>query len=169
MSSRNKQLVINVIAAVSNNGIIGIDNKLPWNIPADLKRFKELTMGHHILMGRKTYESIGRPLPGRTSVIITSNVDYKADGCLIATSIEEALAISSKESEVFFIGGANIYSQIISDADNLHITEIQASFIGDAYFPQIDPSIWQENDRIVNKMAGYVDYHFITYKRINSK
>jgi dihydrofolate reductase len=139
--------MISLICATSQNKVIGIDNQLPWRLSADLKRFKSLTLGHHILMGRKTFESIGRPLPGRTSVIITRQADYQADGCRVAHSLEEALALSRNDDEIFIIGGAAIYEAALKYADRIYLTIIQQDFEGDTYLFEIDPLLWQEVSR----------------------
>lgn len=131
---------ISIIAAVSANGVIGSDNDMPWHIPEDLRRFKEITSGHHVIMGRNTYESIGKPLPNRTNIIITRNKDYKADGCIVVHTLQEALGYSrdKKEKEVFIIGGGQIYDQTIQMANKIYLTRIQEVVKGDTYFPFID-------------------------------
>ncbi|MFQ5930282.1 MAG: dihydrofolate reductase, partial [Acidobacteriota bacterium] len=133
---------LSIIAAVSANQVIGHNNRLPWRLPADLKRFKSLTMGHHLLVGRKTFESIGRPLPGRTTVVITHRNDYAPKGVLVAHSLNEAVKMASGDDEVFIAGGAQIYRQTLARADRLYLTLIHEDFEGDAYFPQFDESDW---------------------------
>ena len=139
---------ISIIAAMGRNRAIGYKNTLPWRLPADLQRFKQLTLGHHILMGRKTYESIGRPLPGRTSIIITRQPNFQAEGCLIAHSLDEAitLAQSRGEQEVFIIGGAEIYAQALSIADRMYLTLVDAEPEADAFFPEFDENLWEKID-----------------------
>lgn len=156
---------INVIAAMARNRVIGIGNTLPWHLPADLQHFRALTMGHHIIMGRKTYESIGKPLPGRTTVIVTRDADYHAKGCITAGSIDVAIAACGADPEIFFVGGAELYRQVLSRADRLYLTEIQAEYPGDAHFPALDTSDWQESDRQVNVSPDGLGYHFVTYQR----
>lgn len=157
---------ISLISALAQNRTIGIDNTLPWRLPEDLRHFKALTLGHHILMGRKTYESIGRPLPGRTTVIITRG-DYAAPaGVKIAHSLQEAIAICGADEEIFFVGGAQLYAQALPLADRLYLTEIQAEVEGDAWFPDYDRAQWREvsRDRRTDEAAG-LDYHFVVYDR----
>jgi dihydrofolate reductase len=132
------QAKISIVAAIgSGNRALGKDNKLIWAIPADLKRFKQLTTGHPIIMGRKTFESIGRPLPNRTNIIITRNADYKIDGCLITNSLEAAISKAREidQQEIFIIGGAEIYKQALPFTDKLYLTIIQEEKEGDVFFP----------------------------------
>lgn len=156
---------LNVIVAMARNRVIGINNTLPWRLPADLQHFKALTMGHHLIMGRKTYESIGKPLPGRTTVIVTRNVDYHVEGCLTAKSIDAAIAACGADPEIFFVGGAELYAQVLSRADRLYLTEIQADYDGDAHFPEFERSVWQETARQENTSPDGLGYHFVTYQR----
>jgi dihydrofolate reductase len=139
---------ISILVAMAKNRVIGINNTLPWHLPADLKHFKALTMGHHILMGRKTYESIGKPLPGRTSVVITRNVDYSAEGVTIAHTLESGIAMCSDDPEIFIIGGAELYRQAIHLANRIYLTEIELEITGDAHFTELDKNAWQESSRI---------------------
>src|SRR6266508_3978896 len=117
---------------------IGVDNKLPWRLSADLKRFRELTMGHHVIVGRKTFESIGKPLPGRQMIVVTHNSEFKAEGCIIAASVQAALTVAQErgETEVFVIGGAEIYSQTLEIADRLYLTQVHAHVTADTFFPR---------------------------------
>ncbi len=156
---------INVIAAMAQNRVIGINNTLPWRLPADLQHFKALTMGHHIIMGRKTFESIGKPLPGRTTVIVTRDANYQINGCLTATSIDAAIAACGDDAEVFFVGGADLYAQVLARADRLYLTEIQADYQGDAHFPEFDRDRWAETARQVHLSPDGLGYHFVTYQR----
>jgi dihydrofolate reductase len=160
---------ISIIVAMAQNRTIGIKNTLPWRCPEDLKHFKTLTMGHHMIMGRKTFDSIGKPLPGRTTVVITRNHSLKLDGCLIAHSMHEAIAACAGDDEVFIVGGAELYSQAIPLAETLYITEIQQNIDGDAHFPSFDINKWQEIERIKQHqtMPQPLSYHFVTYKRLN--
>lgn len=141
--------MITVIAAIAKNYALGKDNDLIWHLPADLKRFKKVTTGHYILMGRNTFESIGKPLPNRTTIIITRNKNYFKDGCLIANSLEEAIEMAKEEEKIFIIGGAQIYKETIAKnlADRLDITLVHKSFEADVFFPEIDPKIWKEDSR----------------------
>jgi dihydrofolate reductase len=139
-------MLISIIVAMGRNRAIGYKNMLPWRLPADLQRFKQLTMGHHLLMGRKTYESIGRPLPGRTSIIITRQPAFQAEGCFVVHSLEEAIALAQThgEQETFIIGGAEIYKQALPLADRLYLTLVEAEPEADAFFPAFDEAQWQK-------------------------
>jgi len=138
-------MIVSIIVAVAENGVIGSDNRLIWHIPGDLKRFKSITMGHPIVMGRKTFESIGKPLPGRTNVIISRNKNYEAGGCLVYSSLEVALHELRHEKEIFIIGGGEIYRQALPVAQKLYLTKIHQSFPGDTFFPEINPGDWKIN------------------------
>jgi dihydrofolate reductase len=133
---------ISLVAAVAANGVIGRDGRLPWHLPEDLKRFKALTMGHHIVMGRKTYESIGRLLPGRTSVIVTRSRDYAVPGAIVASSLEDAVAQCAGDDEIFVIGGAQIYAAALPSADRLYLTLIHSDVQGEVRFPAWDAQAW---------------------------
>lgn len=152
-----------MIVAVANNGVIGVNNTLPWHIPEDLKRFRALTMGHHIIMGRKTYESLGRLLPGRTTVIVTRNPHYKIEGALVAHSLQAALALCTNDSEPFLIGGAELYKEGIKLANKLYITEVHADFAGDAFFEPLDLTRWQEAGREQHVSEGGLHYSYASY------
>lgn len=156
-----------IIVAMAKNRTIGIANTLPWHCPEDLKHFKALTMGHHMIMGRKTFDSIGKSLPGRTTVIVTRDRNMTASGCVVAHSIAEARAACANDSEIFIVGGAEIYTQALGKADTLYITEIQQDVSGDAWFPEFDRSEWQEVSREVRHqdMPQPLEYHFVTYRR----
>lgn len=158
--------MISLIAAVSKNRVIGDSNKLIWHLPADLKRFKDLTVGNSILMGRKTYESIGRPLPNRRNIIITRDENYKVDGCEVVNSIEEALLLTS--NDCFIIGGGEIYKQTIDLADKIYLTIIDNDFTGDTYFPEINEKwfVCQEEPGLMDEKNPY-KYKFITYERFD--
>jgi dihydrofolate reductase len=154
-----------IIAAIAENNALGKDNDLIWHLPADLIRFRKTTTGHHIIMGRKTYESIGKPLPNRTTVIITRNKDYKAEGCIIVDSIEAALEVAKFDESPFIIGGAQIYKEAINLVEQLDITEVHHQFEADVYFPAIDPTIWKEIKRESfepNDKNNY-SYSFVSY------
>ena len=162
--------MITVIAAIATNNAIGKDNDLIWHLPADLKRFKKVTTGHYIIMGRNTYESIGKPLPNRTTIIITRNKNYFKEGCLIANSLEQAIEMSKEEAQVFIIGGAQIYKETIAKdlAQQLDITMVHKDFEADVYFPEIDFKIWKEVARENFKAdeKNKLDYSFISYQKI---
>jgi dihydrofolate reductase len=129
---------------MAKNRVIGADNALPWHLPSDLKRFKALTMGHHILMGRKTFESIGRVLPGRTSVVITRNPAWRAEGVLVAGSLEDAIRMASDDDEVFVIGGEQVFREALERADRIHLTELERDFDGDVRFPELPARAWRQ-------------------------
>lgn len=158
--------MISLIVAMDKNRLIGDNNKLPWNLPLDLAYFKKVTMGSTIIMGRKTFESIGRPLPERQNVIITRNKDYFKEGCQVCHSIEEALAFGIND-EAFIIGGAEVYSKFLPYVDKLYITLIEENFTGDTYFPQIESDKWV----LTSKMKGErneknpYNYYFLIYKK----
>lgn len=136
--------MISLIVAMDKNGLIGRDNQLPWNLPSDLKYFKEVTSGGIVVMGRKTYESIGRPLPNRDNIILTRDRDYKADGCIVVHGVEE---INHQDKEVFVIGGNEIFKLFLDQASKLYITHIEHEFEGDTYFPPVDFSEWVQTTR----------------------
>lgn len=137
--------MISIIAAIGNNNELGKDNDLIWYLPADLKRFKKITTGHTIIMGRNTFESIGKPLPNRRSVIITRNKDYQQEGCDVVHSLEDALGLIEDQEKAFIIGGAQIYSEVLKKdlADELEITKVHQDFEADVYFPEINESNWK--------------------------
>jgi len=141
-------VIISLIAAMDEKRGIGVEGRLPWHLPADLKRFKSLTMGHHLIMGRKTFESIGRPLPGRTTIIVTRDQGFQPEGCLVAHSLETALEFArlDLEDEVFVIGGAEIFVQAIESADRIYLTQVHTSLPADVYFPEYAAEDWQETN-----------------------
>jgi dihydrofolate reductase len=157
-----------LIAALAANRVIGRNNALPWHLPADLKRFKALTMGHPVLMGRNTRESIGRPLPGRRNLVITRNRDYSAPGCEIIHSLDEAIAACRGAREVFIIGGAELYRESLPRADRLEFTEIHAEFDGDATFPEHFQGEWRETAREIHRNEAGIPfrYDFVRYERM---
>lgn len=148
--------------------MIGRDGRLPWHIPEDLKRFRALTMGHHIVMGRKTWESIGRPLPGRNMVVVTRDEGYAAAGCLVAHSLEEALELAGDDPEVFVIGGAELYGKAFPLADRLYMTEVAAEVEGDTYLPAFDRAQWAETAREPHPSTGDppLAFDFVVYDRL---
>jgi dihydrofolate reductase len=135
--------MIALIAAMDQNRLIGRDNALPWHLPADLRYFKETTTGHVVVMGRKTFESIGKPLPNRINVVLTSQPDYFAPGCLTVRSTDEVLWLTDKARQIFVIGGAEVFRQFLPLADRLYLTHIDHAFAGDVYFPAFDPGDWE--------------------------
>lgn len=163
----NPESRIALIVAMASNRTIGLNNTLPWRCPEDLKHFKTLTMGHPMIMGRKTFDSIGRPLPGRTTVVVTRDRNLKIDGCLISHSLPEAIAACGNDTEIFIVGGADIYAQAMPLVDTLYITEIQQDVEGDAHFPDLDQSTWQEvaREKHSQQLPQPLEYHFVTYQR----
>ena len=142
-------MTLTLIAAAAENNALGKDNQMIWHLPDDFKRFKQLTTGHYIIMGRKTFESFPKPLPNRTHVIITRQEDYKADGCIVVNSLDEALKVSPKDEEVFVIGGGEIYKQSINRADKIELTRVHGtSPEADAFFPEIDTSKWRLTEEV---------------------
>ena len=164
---------ISLIVAVAENGVIGKDNGLPWHLPADMKYFRDTTMGHCVIMGRKNYDSIPlkyRPLEGRINIVVTRQRNFQAEKCILAGSVEEALkeAESRNEEEVFVIGGADIYRQTIGLADTLYVTHIRHSFEGDAFFPAIEPGRWMkiiQKDQQVDEKNKF-PFSFSVYEKI---
>jgi dihydrofolate reductase len=157
---------ISIVVAYSVNRVIGAGGKMPWHLSDDLKRFRALTMGHSIIMGRKTWESLGRLLPGRRHVVVTRKLGYKIPGATVVGSLNEALASCADEAEVFVIGGGEIYSLALPLAQRLYVTEIDAEFTGDTFFPAIASGQWQETARepFVDTSTG-LRYAFVTYDR----
>lgn len=156
---------LSAIVAMATNRCIGRDNTLPWRLPADLKRFKQLTMGHTLIMGRKTYESIGRPLPGRTTLVVTRQRDYAPEGVQVAHSLEQALELA-RGDEVFIAGGADLYRQAMEHVRRLYLTRIGRDYEGDTFFPELDLSGW----RLVAEehhpaTATEPPFSFLTYER----
>ena len=161
--------MINVIVAKASNNVIGAKNELIWHLPNDLKHFKSITSGHPIIMGRKTFESLGRPLPNRTNIVITRDKNWQAENVEKEFSLEKAIESAKKINEdIYIIGGGNIYKQAMEFADVLYITEVHHEFEGDTYFPEIDEEIWEEVDRenfMKDEKHSYA-YSYVTYKRI---
>jgi dihydrofolate reductase len=151
---------INAIFAMSENYVIGINNQLPWHLPADLKHFKKITLGKRILMGRKTYESMGRPLPGRCNMVMTKDTHFQAPGCIVVHSIEKALAAVQENDEIFVIGGALLYQEMLPLVERLYMTIIHQHFEGDTYFPAINHAEWQEKERIDHAANGENKYSY---------
>jgi dihydrofolate reductase len=155
---------LTIIAAIAANGVIGRDNGLPWRLGADLQRFRRLTTGHAIIMGRKTFESLGRLLPERTHIVLSRSGAAPA-GCLAAHTLEAALALCADADEAFVIGGGDIYRQALPLADRLQVTEIHEEFPGDTFFPEIDPGEWRESARERHRAEAGFDFDFVTYER----
>ena len=165
-------MIISLIAAIAENQAIGLNNDLIWHLPDDMKYFMETTKGHHVIMGRKNYESIPhkfRPLPERTNIIVTKQDDYEAKDCIITNSIESAIDVARNDrpDEIFIIGGGQIYAHSIDLADRLYITEVHKSFEGDTFFPDIDTTVWQEISRTPHgkdERHAY-EFDFVIYER----
>jgi len=155
---------------MSNNRVIGSDNDIPWYLPADLKYFKKTTLNRHIIMGRKTYASIGRPLPKRTNIILTRNPFYVIQNCLMAHSIQEALelAFDNGEKEAFIIGGGKIYEESFDLLDRIYLTVVHTELEGDTFFPKLDMTVWKEVSSILNKAdeKNDFDHTFKTFEKI---
>lgn len=160
--------MVSLIAAIGKNNEIGINGQLPWSIPEDLKHFKNLTIGKTIIMGRKTFESIGRPLPGRRNIVITRNQAYQKDGIEVFNSLTDALKLNSTSGDVFVIGGGEIYNQALSLADKLYITEVDFSDDrADAFFPKIDSRAWRKTSELKFKKddRNQYDFSYVEYNR----
>jgi len=159
---------LSLIVAMATNRTIGINKQMPWHLSADLKQFKKITMGHPIIMGRKTFESIGRPLPGRQNIVISRDISYQQEGCLVFNDLDAAVQHCADQEEVFVIGGATLYAVTLERADRLYITQINQAFEGDTWFPEIDEADWLEVTREDINDDASVDfkYSFISYDRI---
>lgn len=158
---------ISLIAAVSANNVIGYQNRVPWRLPEDLMNFKRLTIGKPILMGRKTFDSLPRLLPGRTNVVLSRNPNYSPKGCCVFSNIPDALSAFSCYPEIMVIGGATFYEQFMTSAATLYITKIEEDFVGDTFFPSIDSSEWIECSRqdFMQNTEPYLRYSFRVYER----
>ena len=161
-----------IVVAMSENRAIGKDNQLLWQMPADLQHFKKITMGKPILMGRKTYQSIGRPLPGRTNVIITRDENFKAEGCLVVNSIESALAVVKDQEEICVIGGADLFRQMLPMVERIYLTVVHHEFEDDTFFPELDLAEWRELEKISNladeKNKYPYDFLILQKKRVSN-
>ena len=159
--------MLSIIVAIAHNGVIGCHNKLLWHITEDMKYFRRVTTGHPVIMGRKTFESIGRPLPGRQNIIITRNRNYEAPGCIVTGSIEEALSNIAPTEEAFVIGGGEIYAQALPLCDKLYITEVDASYQGDTFFPAIDKTQWvlEHEEHFLRGESFEKPFSFLVYNR----
>ena len=154
-----------LIAAVAANGVIGAGGKLPWRLPEDLRHFKELTLGHPVIMGRKTWESLGKPLPGRENIVVTRSRGYDAPGAHVAASLQAALALCAGEAVAFVIGGSELYAAALPLADAMVITEIERAYDGDARFPAFDRTAWRESQRKPQIAADGLRFDFVLYER----
>ena len=166
---------LSLIAAMAADGVIGRDNSLPWHLPPDLRRFKQLTMGHVLLMGRRTFESIGQPLPGRKTIVLSRQVGWAPPDVKVAPSLKEALELAERESggagEIFVVGGAEIYRQTLKAADRLYLTRIEAEIPGDAWFPSFDTQAWGlvEEERHLPGDEAPFPYRFETWEASGSR
>lgn len=161
--------MISIIVAMGANRAIGKGNELLWHLPADFKHFKSVTMGKPILMGRKTYESIGKPLPGRKNIVITRDESFFAEGVVVVHSIDAALSEAKEHQEVMVIGGASFYQQMLPLVDRLYVTEVHQTFVADAFFPEINSNDWrvvEQSEYAADDKHAY-DFSFITYQRIS--
>lgn len=162
--------MLSIIVAVSENGVIGKDNQLLWKLSADLKYFKNLTTNHAVIMGRKTYESIGKPLPNRKNIVISGNNSFSAEGIEVVSSLEKAIEKAQNSlpnDEIFIIGGGTIYKQALSMADKVYLTEVKISIQGDTFFPKLDSEMWKEVSRTSHRAdeKNEFDYAFVIYER----
>jgi dihydrofolate reductase len=163
---------LSLIVAVSRNGVIGIDNQLPWHLPEDLKYFKSVTMGKTLIMGRKTYDSIGHPLPGRTNIVVTRDASWQASGVEVAQSLEAAMSLGQKAcldaeaDEIMVIGGEQIYRMTLPAADRLYLTQVDAEVEGDAFFPEVDFSQWKQVNELLPELTDTHPYRFLQFDRI---
>lgn len=159
---------LTLIAAVARNRAIGLNNQLPWHLPEDLKHFRNVTRGHPVIMGRKTWESLPdsfRPLPGRLNLVMSRQKDYEAPGARKVDSLSEALAVVSNTPEAFVIGGAELYAQALPQANRLILTEVETDVAGDAWFPEFDRTLWLESSREVHVSQQGLTFAFVTYER----
>jgi dihydrofolate reductase len=160
--------MISIIVAVAENGAIGSDNRLPWRLPDDLKRFKALSLGKPVVMGRRTFDSIGRPLPGRTNIVVSRQSGLAIDGVIVAHSLDAALAAAGSASEIVVIGGAEIYRQVLPRTDTIHLTRVHASIAGDVFFPELDPAKWRQTGvehHAADERHQYA-FSFVTLQRL---
>jgi len=159
--------MISIVVAASTNNVIGAQGRLPWSLSDDLKRFKQLTMGKPIVMGRLTWESIGRPLPGRQNIVVTRQADFIADGCDVVASPAAALAAAGDAGEIMIIGGSQLYELFLPKADRLYVTRVHAEVEGDVFFPEIDAGIWRLAEREMHAAddANQFAFEFRTYER----
>ena len=159
--------IVSIIVAMSENRVIGVDNELPWRLPADLKHFKATTMGKPVLMGRKTFESIGRALPGRRNIVVSRTPGYQAAGCETVSSVEAALQRLESAPEIMVIGGASLYERLLPRAHRIHLTLVHTTIDGDARFPELDLAHWRETSRIDHQAdeRNPMAYSFLVYER----
>lgn len=160
---------ISIIAAIAENGVIGANGRLPWHLPMDLRHFREITMGKPLLMGRRTHESIGRPLPGRHNIVLSRDGGYRAAGCTVVNSLGAAFEAAAPTDEIMVMGGAHLYALLLPCAQRMYLTEVHASVEGDTFFPAFDRSVWQETGRTdfdADERHAY-PYSFVVLERVN--
>jgi dihydrofolate reductase len=162
--SHNNGTRVYLVAAVAANGVIGLDGRLPWQLPEDLKHFKKLTLGHPVIMGRRTWESLGKALPGRENIVVTRQAGYEAPGAAVANSLQGALALCAGESVAFVIGGTTLFEESLPVADGLVLTEIHRDYPGDTWFPKYDRSRWRESQREGHVAADGTKFDFVLYE-----
>jgi dihydrofolate reductase len=153
-------MTVSIIVAAADNGVIGHKNELPWRLSTDLRRFKRLTMGHHLIMGRKTFDTVGRPLPGRTIVVISRSLERAPDGILLARSLDQALHLAAGDDEVFIAGGGEIYRLALPLADRIYLTRVHANPEGDTWFPEVDETAWHLQSRQDHEADNKNQYRF---------
>ena len=163
-------MLISLIAAVADNGVIGKANQLPWHLPADLRHFKRLTLGKPVLMGRRTYQSIGRPLPDRINIVLTHDSGFEAAGCVVVHSLEAGLRAAAGHAELMVMGGAALYAHLLPRADRLYLTLVHATVDGDVRFPEFDMSEWRELERQDHAPdeGNRYPYSFVTLERLTA-
>ena len=159
--------VVSFVVAYGRGRVMGKDNAIPWRAPADVRHFRDITRGKPVVMGRRTFESIGRPLPDRLNIVLTRDPGFRAEGCRVARSLTEALALAGDAPEVMVIGGAQVFAALFPTADRLYITEIDADFDGDTYFPEFDRTEWREIERRAHppEEGDPLPYDIVTYER----
>ncbi len=164
--SHNSGPRVYLVAAVAANGIIGAKGGMPWHLPEDLQHFKKLTLGHPVIMGRRTWESLGKPLPGRENIVVSRKAGFEAPGASVAATLEAAVALCAGEPVAFVIGGAEIYAAALPIADAIVLTEIEREYEGDAHFPPWDRKAWRESQKETHTSAEGVRFSFVLYEKI---
>ena len=161
-------MILTLVVAMADNRVIGHQGGMPWHLPADLRYFRHTTLGKPIVMGRRTHEAIGRPLPGRHNIVISTKPGYRAEGCTVVTSLEAALAAAGEAPEVMLIGGGQLYRQVLPRADRIHLTEVHARPEGDVTFPELDPAEWRETHREAHPADAHNPhpYDFVVLERV---
>src|SRR3954469_17522488 len=160
---------IYLIAALAQNGVIGVEGRLPWHLPEDLQHFKRLTLGHPIIMGRRTWESLRKALPGRDNIVVTRTPGYEAPGAAVASSLSAALALCAHHAVAFVIGGERLFAESLDVADGLELTEIFRDYEGDTWFPSFDRTMWRETQRESHTAADGVRFDFVRYERASAR